>query len=90
MSHIILSPFLLFGASEMGDKTQFATVALVAEYHSAFLVTIGTTMGMMAADGLAVFLGDRLAHKVQMKWMRYASASLFFIFAGCALYREFH
>jgi putative Ca2+/H+ antiporter (TMEM165/GDT1 family) len=80
---------ILFFLAEMGDKTQFATVALAAEFHSAFLVTIGTTLGMMVSDGLAVFLGDRFAHKVQMHWVRYFAASLFFIFGIYSAYKAF-
>ncbi len=72
---------VLFFLAEMGDKTQLATVALAAKYKSAVLVTIGTTFGMMWTDGLAVFLGERIAHKVRTKWIRYAAASLFFLFA---------
>ena len=85
-----LGPFLtttvLFFLAEMGDKTQLATVALAAQFRSALLVTIGTTLGMLATDGLAVFLGDRLAAKVQLKWIRWAAASLFFLFGAAALW----
>lgn len=75
-----LTTTILFFLAEMGDKTQMATVALGARFSSATIVTIGTTLGMMVTDGLAVFLGDRIAHQVQMKWVRWFAASLFFIF----------
>ncbi len=71
---------VLFFLAEMGDKTQLATVALGARYQSALAVTFGTTMGMLATDGLAVFLGERLAEKVQMVYVRWIAAALFFIF----------
>jgi len=77
---------VLFFLAEMGDKTQLATVALAAQFNSVVMVTIGTTLGMLAADGLAVFLGERLAAKVQMKWIRWFAASLFFIFGAVALW----
>ena len=84
-------PFLttafLFFLAEMGDKTQLATVALAARFHSAVTVTIGTTLGMLAADGLAVFLGDRLAGRVQGRWLRLAAASLFFVFGAVSAWR---
>lgn len=75
-----LTTAVLFFFAEMGDKTQMATVALGARYHSAIAVTFGTTIGMMVTDGLAVFFGDRLAPRVQMKWIRWVAASLFFVF----------
>ena len=76
----LLTTAVLFFLAEMGDKTQFATVALGARFHNAATVTLGTTLGMMASDGLAVFLGDRLATKVQGRWLRVVAACLFFLF----------
>ncbi|MBS1963258.1 MAG: TMEM165/GDT1 family protein [Bdellovibrionales bacterium] len=73
---------VLFFLAEMGDKTQMATVALGARFHSALAVTFGTTLGMMVTDGLAVLLGDRIAHRVQMKWVRVFAATLFFAFGA--------
>lgn len=75
-----LTTVVLFFLAEMGDKTQFATIALAAKYGSVAWVTAGTTLGMMVTDGVAVFLGDRISAKVQMKWVRWAAASLFFAF----------
>jgi putative Ca2+/H+ antiporter (TMEM165/GDT1 family) len=87
--HERFGPFLtttvLFFLAEMGDKTQLATVALAARYSSVVAVTAGTTAGMLAADGLAVFLGERLAARVQLRWVRVAAASLFFAFGALAL-----
>ncbi len=85
-----LGPFLttviLFFLAEMADKTQLATVALAARYRSVALVTVGTTLGMLATDGLAVFLGERLARRVQMRWIRVGAAALFFVFGAASLW----
>jgi putative Ca2+/H+ antiporter (TMEM165/GDT1 family) len=70
----------LFFMAEMGDKTQLATVALGARFSSAAAVTAGTTLGMMVSDGLAVFLGEKGAGKLPMKYVRWAAAGLFFLF----------
>ena len=79
-----LGPFLtttiLFFLAEMADKTQLATVALAARYQSVVLVTVGTTLGMLASDGLAVFVGEKLAERVSMKWIRIVAAGIFFVF----------
>jgi putative Ca2+/H+ antiporter (TMEM165/GDT1 family) len=72
---------VLFFLAEMGDKTQLATVALAARHHAAGSVTLGTTAGMMLADGLAVALGDRLAARAQSRVVRVGAALLFFAFA---------
>ena len=80
-----LTTVILFFLAEMGDKTQLATVVMAARYQSLTLVTVGTTLGMMAANGPAVFLGDKLAAKVQMKWVRWTAAALFFFFGIVSL-----
>jgi putative Ca2+/H+ antiporter (TMEM165/GDT1 family) len=79
-----LTTVVLFFLAEMADKTQLATVALAARYQSIVLVTAGTTLGMLASDGLAVFLGDRLAERVPMRWIRRVAAGLFFAFGAAS------
>ena len=75
------SPFLTtlvaFFLVEMGDKTQVATVALGAQYHSVVAVAAGTTIGMMIANGPAVFLGEELVKRVSLRLTRILAALLF-------------
>ena len=68
---------LAFFLAEMGDKTQIATVALAARYAEIGAVVAGTTLGMMLANVPAVFLGDRIARKLSMKWIHAGAASIF-------------
>lgn len=72
--------------AEMGDKTQLATVALAARYESLFAVVLGTTLGMMIANVPAVWLGEALAHRVNMKVMRWVAAVLFVILGALSLF----
>jgi len=69
-----------FFLAEMGDKTQLATVALGAKFGSLLLTTIGTTAGMLVADGFAVFLGEKMTKKISMKWIRVGASFLFAAF----------
>lgn len=71
-----------FFLAEMGDKTQLATIALGARFQSPVLVTLGTTVGMLAADGLAVFFGERILKRIPMKWIRVAASVLFLLFGA--------
>lgn len=64
---------------EMGDKTQVATIALGAQYHSVVAVAAGTTIGMMIANVPAVYLGDRLVEKLSLKIVRFIAATMFLI-----------
>ena len=81
----LASTCVIFFLAEMGDKTQMATVALGARYASTALVTAGTTLGMLAADGLAVFAAVKLDRVVSSRWVRLIAAGLFFLFGLGAL-----
>lgn len=71
---------VVFFVAEMGDKTQIATVALAARFQDVVPVTIGTTLGMMFSNGLAVLCGPWLMRKVPFQYTRYFTAFLFFVF----------
>jgi Ca2+/H+ antiporter, TMEM165/GDT1 family len=75
-----LTTLVAFFLAEMGDKTQFATIALGAQYASLTMVVLGTTLGMMAANIPAVLLGERLAKYVPLSQMRFVAAALFAVF----------
>lgn len=68
---------ITFFLAEMGDKTQVATVAMAAHYAAPLLVVIGTTLGMLIADVPAVFVGDKLANRIPMKWVHSIAAAIF-------------
>ena len=69
----------------MGDKTQVATVALAAQYQSLVAVVAGTTLGMMLANVPAVFIGDKLAHKLPLKLIHSIAAAIFAVLGILAL-----
>lgn len=79
-----LTTVITFFLAEMGDKTQLATIALGARYANTALVTLGTTLGMMGSNALAIFLGDRLLKRIPMKWVR-VFASVLFVLFGIAI-----
>lgn len=68
-----------FFIAEMGDKTQFATVALGARFDALAAVVMGTTLGMMAANVPAVFLGEALAKRLPLKAIRWTAAGVFIL-----------
>ena len=75
-----LTATIAFFIAEMGDKTQFATVALGAQYASLTMVVVGTTLGMMAANVPAVLLGERLTRYIPLSKIRFVAAALFALF----------
>lgn len=76
--------FVAFFLAEMGDKTQIATVALAAQYGDFLWVVAGTTLGMMIANAPAVYLGERFAHRIPVKWVQ-GLAALIFLGLGVAV-----
>lgn len=72
-----------FMLAELGDKTMFATITLAAK--EGFLGTwLGSTAGMVAADGLAIAVGRQLGARLPERTIRYGAAALFVVF-GAAL-----
>ena len=74
-----LTTLVSFFLVEMGDKTQVATIALAAHYQSVAVVAAGTTLGLMLANGPAVFLGEAIEQRISMKLTRMLAAALFFV-----------
>jgi putative Ca2+/H+ antiporter (TMEM165/GDT1 family) len=72
-----VTTLISFFLVEMGDKTQVATVALGARFHDVLAVAAGTTIGMMIANGPAVFFGEELVKRISLKATRTAAALLF-------------
>jgi len=77
----LLVVFASFFFSEMGDKTQLVTISLAAQYPaSPIMVLLGTTLGMMIADGIGIFAGAVAHHRLPEQALKIASASLFILF----------
>jgi len=74
---VFLTTLIAFFMAEMGDKTQVATVALAARYHSMIAVVCGTTLGMMLANVPAVYFGDKIANKISLKLVHGIAAVIF-------------
>lgn len=68
-----------FFLAELGDKTMLATVTLATT--EAWLGTwIGSTLGMVAADALAVIVGRQLGTRLPERAIRWGAAASFVVF----------
>jgi Ca2+/H+ antiporter, TMEM165/GDT1 family len=76
-------PFLTvavaFFLAELGDKTMLATVTLASQLQDAFPVWIGSTLGMVVADGLAVVVGLVLGRRLPARAIKFGSAAVFIV-----------
>jgi putative Ca2+/H+ antiporter (TMEM165/GDT1 family) len=68
-----------FFLAELGDKTMLATITLATD-HGWFGTWIGSTLGMVAADALAIIVGRALGKRLPEKVIAYGAAALFFLF----------
>ncbi len=68
-----------FGLAEMSDKTSLATVTLASD-HDWTGVWVGSTLGMVLADGLAIGVGTMLHRRLPQKVLHALASLLFLIF----------
>jgi putative Ca2+/H+ antiporter (TMEM165/GDT1 family) len=68
-----------FFLAELGDKTMLATITLATQYGW-FGTWVGSTVGMVAADALAIGVGRLLGRHLPEKAIKYGAAALFAIF----------
>ncbi|HBM15444.1 MAG TPA: UPF0016 domain-containing protein [Lentisphaeria bacterium] len=76
----IITVTIAFFLAEMGDKTQLATVSLAAKYSNMELVLLGTTIGMVVADGIGIIVGIVLRKHIPERTLKWCSALLFMFF----------
>jgi hypothetical protein len=79
------SPFMLvattFFIAELGDKTMLSTVALATNY-SVIPVWLGSSLGMVLSDGLAIIVGQILGAKLPERAVKIGAAIIFFGFGA--------
>lgn len=82
---VFAATVVAFFLAEMGDKTQVATVALAAQYHSLVWVVAGTTVGMMLANVPVVLFGEWLTTRIPVRKIHIACAIVFAVMGVLAL-----
>ena len=73
---VVTSAFFL---AELGDKTMLATITLAAD-NDWLGVWIGSTLGMVAADGLAIIVGAVAGKHLPERLIQITAAALFLLF----------
>lgn len=74
---VFLSIAGTFMLAELGDKTMLATVTL-ASNHPWLGTWVGSTLGMVAADALAIAVGSALGRRMPEQVIRIGASLLFF------------
>jgi putative Ca2+/H+ antiporter (TMEM165/GDT1 family) len=76
---VLFTVGLAFFLSELGDKTMLATVTLATK-HGLLGTWIGSTLGMVAADALAIVVGQQLGARLPERVIKIGAATTFVIF----------
>lgn len=80
-SSVVAAVAVAFFLAELGDKTMLATVALATQ-HEWLGTWIGSTLGMVVADALAIGVGLVLGKHLPQRLLRYTAAALFVAFGA--------
>ena len=79
----VVAASVAFFLAELGDKTMLATITLSTN-HGLFGTWLGSTVGMVAADALAILVGAVLGARLPEKAIRIGATIAFLVF-GLAL-----
>ncbi len=82
--NVIIAVGTVFFLAELGDKTMLATVTLATD-NDVVGTWAGSTLGMVAADALAIGVGKALGDRLPERAIRIGSAVAFFAFGGLML-----
>jgi len=86
-SAVLTSAITVFLA-ELGDKTMLATITLAAR-GEAFGTWLGSVVGMVAADAIAVGVGSQLGARLPRRVVLRVAALLFVAFGVLLIYQGF-
>src|SRR5215204_1621107 len=75
----LLTVAITFFLAELGDKTMLATVTIASEQNQFFAVWIGSTIGMVLADGLAIIVGKIMGKNLPENLIKHVGAAVFLI-----------
>lgn len=74
--------FASFFLAELGDKTQLATFALAAKYHSAAMVWLGASAGMIIVNLFGIAIGNMLGNFLPARIINYLTGVIFIIYGA--------
>jgi putative Ca2+/H+ antiporter (TMEM165/GDT1 family) len=75
----VIAAATAFFLAELGDKTMLATITLATK-EGLFGTWLGSTLGMVAADGLAIVVGQQLGARLPDRVIKIGAATSFVVF----------
>jgi putative Ca2+/H+ antiporter (TMEM165/GDT1 family) len=68
-----------FFLAELGDKTMLMTITLASQQHSFVAVWLGSTIGMVVADGLAIIVGRVVGARLPERLIKFGATAIFLV-----------
>lgn len=84
----VVTVAIAFFIAEMGDKTQLMTIAIAADSKLPAFILIGTTIGMLIADGIGIIGGAWMTKHVPEKYIKWGAGLIFILFGTITLYEN--
>lgn len=84
----IVTVGIAFFMAEMGDKTQLMTITIAADTISPVLILLGTTTGMLIADGIGIVGGAWMCRHIPEVYIKWVAGIIFMIFGTLTLYEN--
>ena len=82
--NVVIAVGTVFFLAELGDKTMLATITLATD-NGAVGTWAGSTVGMVAADALAIWVGKALGERLPEKSIKIGASLAFFAFGAVML-----
>ncbi len=84
----IVTVAIAFFIAEMGDKTQLMTITIAAENQQPLFILMGTTVGMLIADGIGILGGAWMCKHIPEVYIKWVAGIIFMFFGTLTLYNS--
>jgi Ca2+/H+ antiporter, TMEM165/GDT1 family len=81
----VVTVAIAFFLAEMGDKTQLMTITIAAEFRQPLAVLMGTTTGMLIADGIGILFGAWICKHIPQSYIAWIAGVAFIFFGSLTL-----
>lgn len=85
----LLTVAVTFFLAELGDKTMLMTITIASQQNDFVGVWLGSSLGMVAADGIAIIIGKVMGKNLPETLIKYSAAAVFLISGIYTLYEAF-
>jgi putative Ca2+/H+ antiporter (TMEM165/GDT1 family) len=77
--HLWLAIAFTFFVAELADKTMLATIAIASRDKNYFAIWLGSTLGLIVSNCLAIIVGKAISKKITGKSMHIITAVIFVV-----------